>query len=511
MEWKIPGHWPKYVKVALPLIPIGLILLAAAIFRFYGLDYMEFKADEAIALKLVDDFIVGGSWPKVGLMSSVGVYNPPIFIYLLALPSLLSRDPVFVTAFVALLNLLAIALGYRMVKRFWGMGPALLTAALFALSPWAIIYSRKIWAQDFLPFFIVALLYVMLHLRERAKSKVILWVPVLLCIIWQLHFSSYFIIAMIVLIFVLWFRKIRPNWLFLGLGLVIAIGLTVPYLVHLVQTDFQDISKILSTGSRTKVALNIAPLQYTVDLLAQGNFKYNLGAGAAGLPVIGSTLLALLFFAGLTYGLVRTGGAVKFRKSFPFVETEGQEHNLLMLLWIIAPIVLFTILKMRTFPHYFIIIYPASFIVIAVLIGDLFGALKKSFTGWPRRIVLTLLSSAVGVLLLVQLIASARTISYIVKTGGAPGDYGTAYRHKIDLVQYVAGESAAQGAIDQSPGRHGLHGAYEYRFLLERMLGRGKKLRLPFRVVETLRYRGRACPKGKRFGSILACPLFRKR
>lgn len=62
---------------------MGSLLLVGAWLRFSNLDLLEFKGDEAMALHLASKPIHGAGVPLAGLMSSVKVTNPPLFIYLL--------------------------------------------------------------------------------------------------------------------------------------------------------------------------------------------------------------------------------------------------------------------------------------------------------------------------------------------------------------------------------------------------------------------------------------------
>ena len=111
------------------------LLALAALLRLGALDRMEFKEDEATALEHASRFVDDGAWPKVGLMASIGVPNPPGFIYLLAIPYALSRDPIFVTAFVALLNVAAAAAAFLFAARAFNRRVALIAALFFAVGP----------------------------------------------------------------------------------------------------------------------------------------------------------------------------------------------------------------------------------------------------------------------------------------------------------------------------------------------------------------------------------------
>ena len=61
------------------LLLLVVILGLAAWLRFGGLDLVEFKLDEAVAVDLARR-LLDGELPTVGLTSSVGARNPPLFV-----------------------------------------------------------------------------------------------------------------------------------------------------------------------------------------------------------------------------------------------------------------------------------------------------------------------------------------------------------------------------------------------------------------------------------------------
>ena len=185
------------------LLVLGLIVAVAAWLRWTDLALCELKYDEAVALDLTLPLVEGTGFPRVGLVSSVEVKNPPLMMYLLALPMLVSLDPVFVTGFVGALAVLAVALTYFVLRRRFGDFVALGASALWATAPWAVLYARKLWAQSLLAIFVVLLLHVLFVIVERRKSWHVAWVPILLCALGQLHLSAIAAVPILGLV-VLW-------------------------------------------------------------------------------------------------------------------------------------------------------------------------------------------------------------------------------------------------------------------------------------------------------------------
>ena len=171
------------------LLALAGVLALAAWLRFRHLELVEFKADEATAVDLARR-VLDGHLPSVGLTSSVGALNPPLFVYLTAVPLAIRDDPLAATAFVGLLAVVAVGLTYVVLRPRFGALAALAAAALFATAPWAVLYGRKIWAQDMLPVFTVSLLWALFLVLERRRTRAVLLVPVLLCLTFQLNFSA---------------------------------------------------------------------------------------------------------------------------------------------------------------------------------------------------------------------------------------------------------------------------------------------------------------------------------
>ncbi|MBI5712616.1 MAG: glycosyltransferase family 39 protein, partial [Chloroflexi bacterium] len=131
------------------------ILAIAALLRLGWVNLTEFKADEARLYLLALDMAEFKSFALRGIGSSVGIPNFPISVWLFSIPLFIWKHPYSATLFVGLLSTIAVYVTYRVAKKYWGESTALVAALMFAVSPWAIIYSRKIWAQDLLPLFVI--------------------------------------------------------------------------------------------------------------------------------------------------------------------------------------------------------------------------------------------------------------------------------------------------------------------------------------------------------------------
>ena len=141
-------------RTRLELVLLGAVLLLAAWLRFYGLDQAEFLWDQAEISRWALNMGQHGDLTWIGPWSSTRLDTFPGAIWLLSIPYAISTNPIFATGFVAAINLLTVVGCYFLVRNWFGRPAALVMALLFAVSPWAVIYSRKIWHTELLPPFV---------------------------------------------------------------------------------------------------------------------------------------------------------------------------------------------------------------------------------------------------------------------------------------------------------------------------------------------------------------------
>ena len=128
----------RHYLLLLAVLGLGLTL------RFAQPTLVEFKRDEATIARVGQAIAYEGFRPAVGVDSSLGIDNLPLTPYLMALPLRLWSDPLSAVLFTILLNGLALPACYLLGKAMLGRRAALLATLLFAVSPWAVLYARKI-------------------------------------------------------------------------------------------------------------------------------------------------------------------------------------------------------------------------------------------------------------------------------------------------------------------------------------------------------------------------------
>jgi 4-amino-4-deoxy-L-arabinose transferase-like glycosyltransferase len=153
-------------------LALALILAVGGFARLNRLDLVEFKADEAQVSTLALA-AAHGQWPAASLATSNGgLDNPPLPLYLFALPALFSSSPAWQAAVSACLDLAAIALVFLIGRRFFSPRAGLAAAAFYAAAAYPAIFSRKLAGPYLEPFFSALLLACLLAVQDRDRARV---------------------------------------------------------------------------------------------------------------------------------------------------------------------------------------------------------------------------------------------------------------------------------------------------------------------------------------------------
>ncbi|MBF0423451.1 MAG: glycosyltransferase family 39 protein [Magnetococcales bacterium] len=424
---------PLPTKITPPLAfpqPLFWSLMAIAVLlRLTFLDTIEFKEDEFNAITLTFEQFFLGKPALIGLKSSTGLYNPPFFLYLLALPVFWTTDPKLVTLFIILLNLGGIFLLYRLLKRHVSLPTAAITTLLFTSSPWTILYSRKIWAQDCLMPFMMALCTILLSLSERYRPWKVWTLFLLVALTTQLHMSAWFLPPAI-LIFLIRYR-IAIRGIDLALGLLLFIAVYAPYLYFHQQTHYENLLEAWRLlGTQQGQSLTLGNF-FWMFLIASGLGLHYL-LGSQGFTLFWDSYVILLpqlfFFIFLL--LAALGLIAALSQHWPLrpghlarspTETPGQKLVTLLLLFLITIHGGYLLLGIPTLPHYSIIFYPSLFLFAALMMENIH---TRMTTHHRQTLSLTLITAMV----LANLYVTFAFHAFVLyRHQSISGDYGTPY------------------------------------------------------------------------------------
>jgi 4-amino-4-deoxy-L-arabinose transferase-like glycosyltransferase len=442
-----PGLRQRRIERALLIV----ILLLGAWLRLSRLDLIEYKADEAMAIELTLPLVEGRGWIAAGLVSSVGVHNPPMLMYLLALPLAIDVDPITAVIFVALLSIASILATYLVMRPRFGAFAALGSAALFATAPWAVIFGRKIWAQDLLPIFSIALLYCVFVVLERPKSRWAFALALLTGTLWQLHFSAIAVLPIVGVI--LLYAARRVSWTALGAGALLALLLAAPYVqYHVVRgwKDVQSFREISRAPGRPKPPL-LQPIIYTAQITGSHGWSYMTGdsqqALADSAPVadraawIASAISSGLLLIGVI--VLTTRVLSGFRRS-PRSGLDAQEERYaVLLLWLGGVCALTVAGRLITYPHYFVLTYPAPFVIIALGLEWC----KTQVARWQPRPAMMCTTGLLVAICAAFVAFDLSFVRFLDKNGGTAGDYGTVYRYKDQAARFALQRGVGPSAV----------------------------------------------------------------
>ncbi|MBP6786831.1 MAG: hypothetical protein KA170_04515 [Candidatus Promineofilum sp.] len=361
----------------------AVIALAAAV-RLARPDLTEFKADEGRLLTLALQ-AAAGDVPLHGIASSVGFPNAPLSVWLYALPLLFWRHPFAPTLFTGLVNTLAVAGVYWLARRTWGVPAALAAALLLAAGPWAIIFSRKIWAQNLVPLFAVGWsIGAVLAFVEGRRPFVVLHL-VCLALAAQLHPAAAGLAPATLLFLVVFRRRVGWGWVVVG-GLLAALT-AAPYLWHL-WSVWRSGGLPFATG---QAAAEVSLDSLRLALSIAGGFGIEPLAGEAFTLPLGAAVARWLWLA-----LVVAGGGYAAWQAARRWQQPPSQVGLIVLAWLLAPALLFVWHRTPVYVHYFIAGLPAA----CILAGVVFAAAMERLTAWGRGVAWAALLLTAGLLLL---------------------------------------------------------------------------------------------------------------
>jgi hypothetical protein len=426
---------------------LAAIVAVGAYLRFSHLGLLEFQGDEALAAQLALGFVKHGKLPLAGLMSSVGVTNPPLFSYLLIPMFAISENPVFVSSGIALTGLAAVVITWHIGRKYYRPLTGLVAAALFAASPWAVIYSRKIWAQDFVPIFATGTMWAVHAVCLGKKPKAIFWCVLLPICVVQIHFSGLALTAGVIAI-LLWLRP-KVDWRFAGAGLAVAVVTMIPYFRFQQAHDWADLRQAMRTvgggqqweqlgGVTTQPVTGYRlpskqDLSYALAIMNAGRIEDVLGIAAGKefdranvwgarrgyfvSPFDWVLLLQRLAFVAALVWLV----VVAVRKK------EWKSATWILALWFVVPVVVFMVAGLWTYLTYFAILFPVHFLVL--------GAVEL-----PRKVA----APVAAVFVAANFVFMLDFYRFVGKNGGAQGTFGTALGYKQQAARYLAEQGGAK-------------------------------------------------------------------
>ncbi len=370
-----PPRGTQYAsRRTLEIVAVSLVLLLAAYLRLNHLDWTEFKQDEANLSQIAYTMARTGEIPLRSIGASTGVVNLPLAAWLLAIPYAASGSPIVATAFLAGLNVLAVACCYAMARSWfksWSdhyVPGALAAALLFAVAPWAIVYARKLWANDFLPLFVVGWAWTGWLALVRRRPWWLIAHAALLGACIQLHYSA-LMLAPVSAVWLIAFVR-RVSWRAALVAAAVFVLLFAPFLLADAERGSPNVTRFVALFQQPATAdtsaVNNAWLLSTgleVHSLAGSQEFENFRALVPWSDAV-SWLVGLLAIAGLIVAAIDVLRAVPQRRW-----DDRSAVALLLTTWLLIPVAGQLSHRTPLYVHYFLPLLPAPFVVIGYFVA----------------------------------------------------------------------------------------------------------------------------------------------
>lgn len=367
-----------------------LALAAFAIWlRLRQMGYTDIGGDQSLTLDRALAWVHGGPWPLASIKSSLGIYNFPLVEYLWGLPLLLKPDILGVLWLIALVNLAGIGVAAWATGRVFGWRTAWWAALLFTVNPWAVYYGRLIWMQTLVPGF-ASIFYacLLLYFADQPKVLYIILGALSLSAAIQCHPTALVLAGVAVIVGVCFHRRLRLKPLLAGAGLFL-LSFT-PYVVFEFQHSFVDWQTLRSSLGQT-AQISLAPLTLALELLQSNRVYDTLGSAGAlwrSLDLTWPIDELIAVWLGLAAGVSAAVVAARAWRSRK-LHTSWQPRQVgefILLLWLGLPILFFL---RRSYPlqnYYFLYLYPAPFVLLALLADQLYTQLLQPDRPWSRLV-----------------------------------------------------------------------------------------------------------------------------
>jgi hypothetical protein len=398
------------------------VVAVGALLRVSHLGLMEFKSDEQEALRLgirlLDEhpWSSDHSWPAHGMISSSHVANAPLFNWIMALFWVLTGTPIGATALVGLINGISLYPLWLWARRRFDEQRALLMLAIVAVSPFFVIFSRKLWAQDLLLPGLLCVLWAIEWARDGRVWRAAAALGAATVLVGQLHQSGPIALALLPIAVGLQVVAERPptapvRFVAPTRGeAVVLVAITgvnlffwLPYLRY-----FFTLPAELFTNRARLAGYDPALLYNVVRQIAPFDLFYFFAPDRD--DFLASPVRRVAYQSAVAFGApLAVYGVGRWLWSPLQLPVVG--------LWWLLVIAAFAIAQIPTYPFYVLILSPLPAVLTA---GGFDGRIRRDWLArslhvWRWAYVASLLSLTV------------LTGEWLARRGGSAGDYGVIY------------------------------------------------------------------------------------
>lgn len=266
------------VKVSIKIFMLVCIVSLGAFLRASNIRFCSYDQYIDRDCYLTDQLLKGQNIPPLGpelIKSGFDAHIAGSFTYyLMSIPFFFDRHPISVAYFTVILNIASIILLFFFAKRFFGESTAFLSALLFAVSPRMVEIARQPWHPSMMIPFLFIFYYLLFELVISNNSFVLAPLLCLWGIIFQLHFTGIFLLAVLLVALLLFKPQIKPANLLIGLAIVLLFY--APYFVYEVKQGFLN-EKIIY-GKLVSTDTHFSFLPFANFILHKEKYFFDLGS-----------------------------------------------------------------------------------------------------------------------------------------------------------------------------------------------------------------------------------------
>jgi 4-amino-4-deoxy-L-arabinose transferase-like glycosyltransferase len=444
---------------------VYLIVLIAAGLRLYHIDFTEFDGDQANIFRMAYGAWQHGMLVATANGASIRTLNPPAVIYLLMIPAAFSANPLGAAIFQALLSVAAVLLTYLFTRRYYGRLVGTIAALTFATSARAVFYSRFIWNQNFIPFFLLLLLFALFYgAVERRKG----WLfPALFLVgfLVQLHPTCALLLAPLLVALVLAPGTLR--WRDLVFGIVSLLVIYAPFILWEISSHFYDVQILLNTSKLPSQMDTQALTYYQWFLSPYATLMSNGEPFSNTHSIIFHVYHRLSWLQPLLTGLLIAGiitALLRVLRSQHSLSQEKPSGNvllqywrslrlwwsdlratpyrcglLILLVWQLVPLLALSRHVLPIYPHYLIIFMPGQYILIGLFIAEAVRWCRR-WRGW-RGVLRFALCALAALVVCAQSIGATGMVLDTIRGNYHDTDLSSPYYNDLSSLQHALNQA----------------------------------------------------------------------
>jgi 4-amino-4-deoxy-L-arabinose transferase-like glycosyltransferase len=346
-----------------------VILVISAFCRLYNIaGYMTFLGDEGRDVIIVGRLLTEGHPPLIGPGTSIGnMYLGPLYYYMMAPALFLAAfSPVGPAVQIAILGVMTIWFVWYAGRAWFGKVAGLIAAALFAISPTVIIYSRSSWNPNIMPFFALLSVFSIWKVWKENKFNWLLVLGFSFAAVLQSHYLGLLLVPTLFIFWVLTFRNLKLTGNFLKksvFGFLIFSVLMSPLFFFDLRHNWIDARAIYQFFTVRQTTVSIKPWTSLTKIF----------------PIftdINSSLLSIknTNISKWVTGIVITAVFLFLYKK-KFFKLSGSFF--LLISWLSFGLIGLGLYKQQIYDHYYGFLFPAIFLLVGLILQKIYETKLK--------------------------------------------------------------------------------------------------------------------------------------